>query len=244
MRARFLAIALLASTPAFVACDTAVSPLRLGVAGTVPGVDDTLNVARIRFINATAATVFDVAQAGVIATGNGSLRFGASSRCVTVVASSPVLDVRQTGSSVTVPGFNLTLQGAGHYTIIAFTDVTGATQFVTLFNSFVPVSGQAGFTVFNAVSTGIAYDVYVTAPDVVLTTTTPVAAAVLGGVNSAFAGIDAATPQRIRITTANATTVVLDLGNVTFVPDQNTILVIAPPLPGTATPRAFLATGC
>ena len=58
------------------------------------------------------------------------------SKCVTVAAQSPVLDVRATGSSVTVPGFNLTLQGAGRYTIVAFTDVTGATRFVTLFNSF------------------------------------------------------------------------------------------------------------
>jgi hypothetical protein len=244
MRARILAIALLASTMAGVSCDTTTGPLRLGVAGTVPGIDDTLNVARIRFVNATAATVFDVAQNGVIGTGNGSLQFGTSSRCVTVVASSPVLDVRQTGSSVTFPGFNLTLQGAGRYTIIAFTDVTGATRFITLFNTFVPLPGQTGFTVFNAVSTGIAFDVFVTGVDSVLTTKTPVAAAVLGGATSPFVGIDATITHRVRVTTANATTVVVDLGNVTFVPDVNTILVIAPPLTGSTTLRAFLVAGC
>jgi hypothetical protein len=244
MRVRILAIALLASLSAGASCDTATGPLRLGVAGTIPGNGDTLNVARIRFVNATATTVFDVAQNGVIGTGNASLQFGTSSRCITVVASSPVLDVRQTGSSVTFPGFNLTLQGAGRYTIIAFTDVTGATRFITLFNTFVPLAGQTGFTVFNAVSTGIAFDVFVTTPDVVLTTQSPAAAAVLGGVSSPFVGIDATITHRIRITTANATTVVLDLGNVTFVPDVNTILVIAPPLPGTSTLRAFLVAGC
>jgi len=245
MRTRTLVIALLASLPALgVACDTATSPLRLGVAGTLPATSDTLNVARIRFVNATTTTVFDVAQGGVIDTGNGTLRFGMSSRCVTVVASSPLLDVRQTGTSVTFPGFNLTLQGAGRYTIIAFTDVTGATQFITLFDAFVPVTGQTGFRVFNAVSNGIAYDVYVTTPNTPLTTTTPVAAAVLGGVNSGFTGIDASSPKQIRITTANATTVVLDLGTVTFVPDINATLVIAPPLAGTSTIRAFLVAGC
>ena len=247
MRTRTLAIALFASLTALgVACDdSGTIPLRLVVAGTLPGNSDTLNVARIRFVNATTTTVFDVAQGGVIDTGNGSLGFGMSSRCVTVVASSPLLDVRQTGTSVTFPGFNLTLQGAGRYTIIAFTDVTGATRFVTLFNNvFVPLAGQIGFSVFNAVSNGIAYDVFVTAPNVPLTATTPVAAAVLGGVNSAFVGVDVTTPKQIRITTANSTTVVLDLGTVTFVSDVNTILVIAPPLPGSRTVRAFLVAGC
>ena len=40
-------------------------------------------------MNATTTTVFDIAQGGVIDTGNVSLGFGMSSRCVTVVASSP-----------------------------------------------------------------------------------------------------------------------------------------------------------
>jgi hypothetical protein len=246
MRTRTLALVLLTSLSALGAdCDTTTGPRRLGVAGTIPANSDTLNVARIRFVNATTTTVFDVAQGGVIDTGNGVLRFGMSSRCVTVVASSPVLDVRQTGTNVTFPGFNLTLQGAGRYTIIAFTDVTGATRFITLFNNvFVPPSGQIGFSVFNAVSNGIAYDVWVTAPNVPLTATTPVAAAVLGGVNSGFVGVDVTTPKQIRITTANSTTVVLDLGTVTFVSDVNTILVIAPPLPGSNILRAFLVAGC
>jgi len=246
MRTRTLALVLLTSLSALGAdCDTTTGPRRLGVAGTIPANSDTLNVARIRFVNATTTTVFDVAQGGVIDTGNGVLRFGMSSRCVTVVASSPVLDVRQTGTNVTFPGFNLTLQGAGRYTIIAFTDVTGATQFITLFNNvFVPVSGQIGFSAFNAVSNGIAYDVWVTAPNAPLTATTPVAAAVLGGVNSGFVGVDVTTPKQIRITTANSTTVVLDLGTVTFVSDVNTILVIAPPLPGSNVIRAFLVAGC
>jgi hypothetical protein len=246
MRTRTLALVLLTSLSALGAdCDTTTGPRRLGVAGTIPANSDTLNVSRIRFVNATTTTVFYVAQGGVIYTGNGVLRFGMSSRCVTVVASSPVLDVRQTGTNVTFPGFNLTLQGAGRYTIIAFTDVTGATQFITLFNNvFVPVSGQIGFSAFNAVSNGIAYDVWVTAPNVPLTATTPVAAAVLGGVNSGFVGVDVTTPKQIRITTANSTTVVLDLGTVTFVSDVNTILVIAPPLPGSNVIRAFLVAGC
>ena len=233
MRARTLAIALLASLPAFAACDTTTGPLRLGVAGTIPGISDTLNVARIRFVNATATTVFDVAQGGVIDTGNGSLRFGMSSRCVTVVASSPILDVRQTGTSVTFPGFNLTLQGAGRYTIIAFTDVTGATQFITLFNNvFVPLNGQIGFS---RVQRRLHRDRVRRVGHRAERSThddDPVAAAVLGGVNSGFVGVDVTTVKQIRITTANSTTVVLDLGNVTFVPDVNTILVIAPPLPG------------
>jgi len=246
MRVRTVALVLFTSLSALGAdCDTTTLPRRLGVAGTIPPVNDTLNVARIRFVNATASTVFDVAQNGIIDTGNSVLRFGMVSKCVTVVASAPIFDVRQTGTSVTFPGFNLTLQGAGSYTIIAFTDVTGATRFLTIFNSvFVPVSGQIGFSAFNAVSNGIAYDVWVTVPKAPLTATTPVAAAVLGGVNSPFFGVDATTPKQIRITTANSTTVVLDLGTVTFIQGVTTTLVIAPPLPGSNIIRAFLVAGC
>jgi len=246
MRARTIALVLFTSLSALGAdCDTTTSPRRLGVAGTVPSTNDSLNVALIRFVNATTTTTFDVAQGGVIDTGNGSLLFGQSSRCVVVAASSPILDVRQTGTNVTFPGFNLTLQGAGRYTVIAFTDVTGAVRFATIFNNvFIPLAGQIGFSAFNAVSNGIAYDVWVTAPNVPLTSTTPVAAAVLGGVNSAFIGVDVTTVKQIRITTANTTTVVLDLGTVTFIPDVNTILVIAPPLPGSSIIRAFLVAGC
>ena len=247
MRTRTLAIALLASVSAFAACDTAATnPLRLGVSGTLPSNNDTLNVAVIRFANATVgAKDFDVAQGGVIDTGNGPLEFGMASRCITVVGSSPILEVRQTRTNITFTGFNFALQGAGRYTIIAFSDVTGATQLNTIANTvFVAMAGQTGFAVFNAVSNGIAYDVYVTTPTAPLTSTTPVAAAVLGGVNSGFVGVNATTPQRIRITLANATTVVLDLGNVTFIPAVNTILVIAPPLPGSSIIRAFLVPGC
>ena len=135
MRANALAIALLASIPVLAACDTATGPLRLGVAGSVAGGGDTLNVARIRFVNATASS-FDIVQGGVIATGNTALGFGMSSKCVTVAAQSPVLDVRRTGTSVTVPGFNLTLQGAGRYTIIAFTDtMSGVTRLESAFRA-------------------------------------------------------------------------------------------------------------
>jgi hypothetical protein len=246
MRVRNIALVLFTSLSALAAdCDSTTGPRRLGVAGTVPTSNDSLNVALIRFVNATTTTVFDVAQGGVIDTGNGSLLFGQSSRCVVVAASSPILDVRQTGTNVTFPGFNLTLQGAGRYTIIAFTDVTGATQFATIFNNvFIPQPGQIGFSTFNAVSNGIAYDVWVTTPGAPLTSTTPISAAVLGGVNSGFIGVDVTTVKQIRITTASTTTVVLDLGNVTFIPDVNTTLVIAPPLRGTTTIRAFLVAGC
>ena len=246
MRTRTLALVLFTSLSALGAdCDSATRPLRLGVAGTVPPVNDTLNVARIRFVNATTTTVFDVLHDGVLETGNSVLRFGMVSTCVTVAASAPILDVRQTGSSVTFPGFNLTLQGAGSYTIIAFTDVTGATRFLTVFNSvFLPVEGQIGFSAFNAVSNGVAYDVWVTTPNAPLTATTPVAAAVLGGASSPFFGVDATTPKQIRITLANSTTVVLDLGTVSFITGVNTTLVIAPPLPGSSVIRAFLVAGC
>ena len=60
MRTRILAIALLASVSAFAACDTATTPLRLGVSGTLPPFNDTLNVAIIRVVNATVAKAFDV----------------------------------------------------------------------------------------------------------------------------------------------------------------------------------------
>jgi hypothetical protein len=246
MRTRILAIALLASVASFVACDEATRPLRLGVGGTAPVNSDTLNVAVVRFANATVgAKDFDVLQGGVIDTGNGPLEFGMASRCITVVASSPIVEVRQTRTNISFTGFNFARQGAGRYTIIAFSDVTNATQFNTIANTvFVAMPGQTGFAVFNAISDGTAYDVYVTSPTAPLTATTPAVAGVLGGVNSGFVGVNSTTPQRIRITLADAKTVVLDLGNVTFIPAVNTVLVIASPLPRTSTIRAFLVPGC
>ena len=245
MRTRTLAIALLASISALGRLRHATGPLRLGVAGTIPRVGDTLNVARIRFVNATAATVFDVAQGGVIDTGNGSLRFGMSSRCVTVVASSPVLDVRQTGTQRHLSGLQPDPSGRGpihdhrlhrrhrrhavHHSLQPHVHSTERTDRLHRVQRRLDrdrvrrVRHRAG---------------------VPLTTYDPRGRRRARRCELGVRRGRRDTPQQIRITTANSTTVVLDLGNVTFVSDVNTILVIAPPLPGTTAFRAFLVAGC
>jgi len=241
MRARtFVVTALLAASATLAACSSD-NVLGLGVAGG--GTDtDTLSNARIRFVNATA-TSLDLATGGVVAIGNGAIGFGASSTCVSTSAITPNLAVRISGTSGTLPGFTTAYQSGVSYTVIAYPGSSGATQFATIADTFTPAPGESGFRVFNAGSVGSSYDVYITAPGAPLTSATPSAASVMQGTSSAFSSVSTSA-QQVRVTDAGSQTVLLDVGNVSFVAGLNMTLVIAPPLAGSTIPRTFLAASC
>ena len=226
---RRLAFALLASSVALVACGD----------DDVTGTD--ANNATVQFINATAVSL-DVAQGGTVATGNGALSYGTTSLCITTDATNSNLTVRQTGTSIPLPGFTPAFQPGGNYSVIAYPGAAGSIQFGTVSNAFAPSAGQGGLRVFNAATAGSTYDVYVSAPGA--SSATAGANNVGYGSGSSYFNVVAGPAQQVRITNAGSQTVVLDVGNRTFTAGQNVTLVISPPFTGSPVPRAFYVTGC
>jgi hypothetical protein len=235
-------MATLLSASAIVAGCSSDNVLGLGVAGGNGNTDSTAS-ATVRVANATDAIV-DVARGTRSAgAGNAALVFGASSSCIATPATSPDVVVRASGSVAPLASLTTPLLVGRSYTVVAFADALGATQLVTVENGFTPASGQAGLAVVNATS-GVAYDVFVTAPGASLAASTPAVANVAPGLASAFVNVDATTPQQVRIAQNGAVVADLDLGNVAFVSGQNTTLVIAQPVGQSPAVRGFLVAGC
>ena len=232
MQFRTLAAAALVPMLALAACDDN---------GDLTGIGGGNDNATVRFINATNTTV-DIATNGSVTTGNGALSYGTSSACIAADAASSGLTVRQTGTSTPLTGFTPSFAAGGNYTVLAYPGTGGTTQFATVSNAFTPTTGQAGLRVFNAAGNGTNYDVYVTAPGAVLTT--PNVNNVGFGSGSSYFNVSGTTAQQVRIMNAGSQTVLLDLGNQTFTTGTNATLVIAPPITGSTTPRAFLVQGC
>ena len=229
MQLRTLAFVLLASSVTAAACGS----------DNVTGTD--ANNATVQFINATAVSL-DIAQGGAVATGNGALSYGTTSLCIATDASNSNLAVRQTGTSTALAGFTPVFQAGGNYSVIAYPGSPGVIQFGTVSNAFTASAGQGGLRVFNAAGAGTSYDVYVSAPGAA--SATAGANNVGYGSGSSYFNVVAGTAQQVRITNAGSQAIVLDVGSRTFAPGQNVTLVIAPPLTGSPSPRAFYVVGC
>jgi hypothetical protein len=243
MHARTLIAAALTVASATLAACSGDNVLGIGIAGGGTNTDSLSN-ARIRFANATSASL-DVATGGAVTTGNGSLGFGAASSCISTNAVTPNVAVRIAGTTSVVPGFTTAYQSGVSYTVIAHTGANGATQFATLPDTYTPASGQTGLRVFNAGSASSSYDVYVTTPNAPLGSTPPIFGGVTAGSSSGFIDVSTTGAQQVRVTAAGSKAVLLDLGTVTFVAGQSVTLVLAPPLAGGGTsPRSFLVATC
>ena len=229
MHYRILETAMVATSVALAACGD----------DDVTGLEG--NAATVRFVNATS-TSLDIAEGGTVATGNGALSFGTASNCMSVHATNAELAVRQTGTSTPLVGFTSAFQAGGNYTVIAYPGPAAAMQFTTVSNAFTPTVGQGGLRVFNAVSAGTSYDVYVGTPGA--TTVTAGANNIGYGTGSSYFNVGANAAQQVRITNAGTQALVLDVGTRSFIAGQNVTLVVAPPAAGSATPRAFYVTGC
>jgi hypothetical protein len=232
MQFRTLAAAALVPLLALAACDDN---------GDLTGTGGSNKNATVRFINVTTTT-FDIASNGSVTTGNGALGYGTSSACISADASNSGLAVRQTGTSTPLTGFTPSFTAGGNYTVLVYPGVGGTTQFATVSNAYAPPAGQAGLRVFNAAGNGTNYDVYVTAPGAVLTT--PNVNNVGFGSGSSYFNVSGTSAQQVRIMNAGSQAVLLDIGNQTFTAGTNATLVIAPPITGSTTPRAFLVQGC
>jgi len=231
MRIRSFALSALAPL-ALVACDT----VELTNAGT-GGSND---IATVRFVNATG-TNLDIAENGVVASGNGSIAFGRSTSCFTVDASSPGLSVRTAGTSTALPGLSANLVNGGNYTILAYPGSNGSTQFTVLSNANAPASGQAGLRVFNASGSG-PFDVYTAASGGSFVT--PSATSIASGSASTFFDVAPGTGAMVRLSNAGTTTDALTIDDLTWTAGQSQTLVIAPPAAGSTDLRTFLVSGC
>src|SRR5215471_14814339 len=109
----------------------------------------TVNGAIVRFANATD-TPINVTNAGVIV--DTAIVFGAQSVCLSVSVTPTnglvLTNVSNGTTLVFAPSFTV----GEKFTVIAFSDASGAIRFATLNSEFTPTSGHAGLRMFNAVS--------------------------------------------------------------------------------------------
>jgi hypothetical protein len=157
---------------------------------------------------------------------------------MTVNTASPNLTFTNSTTGASITGFTSNFASNGNYTVVAYTDASGNTQFTTLDNAFTPTSLQSGLRVFNAASGS---------GNVVLNAAgTPLN----GGATTAFpnAGAFFSTPAGTSTYTFNTgtgtSTIATVPGNVTLTAGQNSTAILGPAATGTTTRRAFFTTGC
>ena len=226
MRFRTLTRCALASLAVLAACDNNDFNNLIIANGT----------ALVRFVNATNTTI-SLSNAGVVGAGNAALAFGQSSACITVNTANPALIFTNSGNGVAIAGFNPAFASNGSFTIVAFTDANGNTQFATLNNAFTPATGQAGLRVFNAASGS---------GNVVLNSG---GSALNGGEATAFgnSGTFFGVPtgsSTFTFNTGNGTPILASTGAVTLNVGPNSTAILGPAASGTAPLRAFVSTGC
>jgi hypothetical protein len=101
----------------------------------------------VRFINATNLSI-SISNGGLVVSPANGLGFGLSTTCLTLNAVNALAFTNVgTGASL---AFSNAFTGGGSFTVIAFTDATGATKFAVLNNNANPGSGQSAVRVFNA----------------------------------------------------------------------------------------------
>jgi hypothetical protein len=200
-----------------------------------------LTVATVRIANATNNPI-DVAQGTLIAPGNSSLGFGASSGCVATDVFEPDISVSPTGTTNTFASFSPNLHGGLFYVGVEYPGFAGAPEFAFITTSTPPPAGQAGLFVFNGAAGSPPLDVFVTSPGAALGTAS--AFGIGFRTVSGLIPVTPGTPLLVRLTNAGTQTVVINAGNLTFTTGLNAVLVIAPPAPGTTALRTFLVAAC
>lgn len=219
----------------------AVALLSLAALGACDNNDDditgTNNNATVRFVNATGNSNISFANNGSIGTGNSALGFGGGSSCVSVNAGNPNLSFTNSTTGANISGFSPNFAANGNYTVVAYTDANGNTQFTTLNNAYTPTSGQAGLRVFNAASGS---------GNVVLNGN---GSALNGGSFTTFGNASSffSTPagtSAYTFNTGTGTTTIGNAGNFTMNAGQNTTAIIGPSATGSSTYRTFFTTGC
>jgi len=200
----------------------------------VTGVNN--STATVRFVNATNTNI-SVANGGTVGAGNSALAFGASSTCMTLNTSSPNLTFTNSGTNSAISGFTPSFTSGGNYTVVAYTDASGNTQFATLSNAFTPTTGQAGLRVFNAASGS--GNIVLNGGSGALNS----GATTAFGTSGTFFSVPAGS-STLSFNTGTGTSTLASTGSVTLTAGQNSTVVLGPAATGSTTRRAFVTTGC
>jgi hypothetical protein len=226
-RVRLLAVALVPL--ALAACDDTDKDTATGP----------FNNATVRLLNATN-TSLTVSNAGVVATGNNNINFGAGSSCMAVNTSGQTgtgLTFTQAGTTTPI-SFTPSFASGGNYTVVAYTNAAGGAQFAIIDNTgFTPAVGQAGLRVVNA-SSGTA-SLFPTSGATPLGASTGIASGTAG----TFVSLAANNPS-VTVNTGAGTSNIATAGPLTLVPGQNYTLVIGSPAAGSTSLRTFMLPTC
>jgi hypothetical protein len=202
----------------------------------VDDVTGTSSNASVRFVNATNGSI-SVANGGAIGTGNSSLGFGSGSSCMITNTTGNALTFTNASTGATINGFTPTFTSGGKYTVVAYTDANGNTQFATLNDVFTPSSGQAGLRVFNAASGS--GNIVINATSGALNNGNTVTF----GSGGTFFNTTPGT-QTLTFNTGTGTTTMATATGVNLSSGQNTTIFLGPAASGSTVRRTFVSNGC
>jgi hypothetical protein len=169
----------------------------------------------VRFVNATNLSI-GISNGGLVVSPNTGLGFGLTTTCLTLNAAN-ALAFTNAGTGATL-AFNPAFSGGGSFTVIAFTDATGATKFAVLNNNFNASSGQSAVRIFNAAS-GQALLTFAN-------NGTTLGSNIAFGTASDFVAVASGADDITFLGTGGS--LILDPGSINLSPQTSTTIVIAP----------------
>lgn len=135
-----------------------------GVGSRIIGSVGSPEQATAQFVNASV-TSLDLAQNGVVSTGNGNIAPGTAVGCFAVQdLVAPGITIRQAGTTADLTGFSPRFSAGGHYTLVGFPNGSGGIQFATVPTASIPNPGRSALRVFNATPAITTADLYFAAP--------------------------------------------------------------------------------
>jgi hypothetical protein len=195
----------------------------------------------MNFVNTTSAPI-DMVTDGQVIFGNRGISYGGRSLCMSRDPGNPAMSFRYSANSAPIEPFVPDVEAGGSYTVYAIEGGLGGGIVLRTVDNGVPSAGETTLQVFNAVTEGGPYDVYVTAANASLTNLSPTVGSVASGQLSTVVGFSSSVARQIRVTlTGNpAKTVILNIASQTYGPGQMLTLVIVPPASGQASLRGVL----
>lgn len=209
-----------------------------GCGGGGSGSNSQSSQLRVMHAMPTVFVALDVVEDGSATLFAQDLTYGSATSYQTITAASHTFVADSSGSTNALVTTSLTATAGTSYTLIE-TGLVGNLNGVLLTDDLTaPSSGDFKIRAVNASPTGVARDVYITAPGADLTTATPNMTN-LGFPNaSAYMSLTAGSYE-VRVTAAGSKSVQVDSGTVTFGPGEIRSLVVLD-APGGGAPYAAI----
>jgi hypothetical protein len=213
-------VLVLATAAALAACSDSNNPVATPIANTT-----------VRFFNAASALALDVAQNGMVLSGNGNIPFGTASTCMKVNDADPQLSMRAAGTTTDLTGFAPSFSAGNTYTVLV-TGTAAAPVFTTLDDQFTPSGANtAGVRLINATTSASAgagtWDIYVNPAE---TMGVPNATAVARNSATPFLTVPAGQSNTLRLTNAGQTARLQDIAVPSLAAGTATTIVVTDPV--------------